>query len=69
MLTVNGDSTAEKKLVLANKTMPDIIRKAIGNTAESISQLERMQEEADYYMATHNVNDDGYNVMAEFERT
>lgn len=67
MLTANGDSTVEKRLVLANKTMPDIIRKAIGNTTESISQLGRMQEEADYYMAIHNVNDDGYNVMAEFD--
>ena len=35
MLTANGDSTVEKRRVLANKTMTDIIRKAIGNTNES----------------------------------
>lgn len=66
LLTANGDSTAEKKLAEANKKMSEIIRKAVEGTLTRLELLDKTAEETDYYMKTHNVNDDGYNTIAEY---
>ena len=69
LLTVNSDSTAEKRLTQTGEKLPAIVSKAIGKLTENIRQLDHMAEETDYYMKTHNVNDDGYNVMAELDES
>ena len=66
LLTANGDSTAAKRLVSANRMLPQTLEKTVNLMKERLAQLDRMGEETDYYMRTHNVNDDGYNVMAEY---
>lgn len=66
ILIANGDSAAEKRIAEANKRLPYILDMAAGRLTARVEQLERQAEETDYYMKVHNVNDDGYNVMAEF---
>ena len=66
LLTANSDSAAEKRLAAANRKMPEIIRKAIEYTRTRVELLDRTIEETGYYMKTHNVNDDGYNTIAEY---
>lgn len=66
LLTANSDSTAAKRLAPANRMLPKTLKKTAILMKERLTQLNRMAEETDYYMRTHNVNDDGYNVMAEY---
>lgn len=66
LLTANGDSTAEKGIAAANSNLAAVIRKTAERLTEEISRLDRKIEETDYYMRVHNVNDDGYNVMADY---
>lgn len=69
IVIANSDSTAAKQAVLANKTLPKIIEKAAERMTALIRRLDRKAEETDYYMRVHNVNDDGYNVMAEYSES
>lgn len=66
LLTANSDSAAAKRLAAANRRMPEIIRKAIEDTRTKVGLLNKTIEETGYYMKTHNVNDDGYNIIAEY---
>lgn len=66
ILVANDDSMAEKRLLPAERQLPSIIDKAAERLSGRIIQLERKTAEIDYYMKVHNVNDDGYNVMAEY---
>ncbi len=66
LLTTNNDSAAEKAVAGANKDIRAVVRNEAGRLAAAIRRLEQKEEEADYYMRVHNVNDDGYNVMAAY---
>ena len=64
LLTANADSTAWENVAAANKDIRRTLAKAAKRIDGTINQLKRKIEETDYYMKVHNVNDDGYNIMA-----
>lgn len=66
ILTANGGSSGAGRTAPASVRLHDIVRKKACETAEELRRLERREEEAGYYMRVHNVNDDGYNVMAAY---
>lgn len=66
LLIANDDSVAERRVLQANGRLPYILKATADRLAVKIRLLERQSEEIDYYMKVHNVNDDGYNVMAEY---
>lgn len=66
ILSINPDSTACERLNTANKKIRDIISEKADDLKESIARIDKEQEELDYYLSIHNVNDDGYNVMADY---
>ena len=68
LLTANKDSIAEKSIAAANKDMTNIIERTVRKLSAEIKQLNRKIEETDYYMKVHNVNDDGYNIMADYAK-
>lgn len=68
LLTANKDSIAEKSIAAANKDMASIIERTVRKLSAEIKQLNRKIEETDYYMKVHNVNDDGYNIMADYAK-
>lgn len=65
ILTVNPDSMAGRRLARMNGEAAVFVRKHIGRLEKRMERLGREQENLDYYLRIHNVNDDGYNVMAD----
>lgn len=66
MLVPGGDSLRRVRFSEASKQPQLVVAKAVtGLTADSLPRAGRIGE-LDYYMCVHNVNDDGYNVMAAF---
>lgn len=66
LVIANGDSTAAKRAIMANRKLSAILKATTDSIAGLVEQLDRKAAETDYYMRVHNVNDDGYNVMAEY---
>lgn len=66
ILTINPDSVVGAGLAVANKNIHDIIKEKTALIEKRIAWISKTQEELDYYLRIHNVNDDGYNVMADY---
>lgn len=66
LVIANSDSTAAKRAVMADRKLSAILNATTDSIAGLIEQLDKKAAETDYYMHVHNVNDDGYNVMAEY---
>ena len=66
LLIADGGNAEYRKLPATDKNTSTVIAKAITFTAERVKLMEQKKEEADYYMRVHNVNDDGFNVVAEY---
>ena len=61
-----GDGCDDDRTAAADNDARAVIAKAVRLTAERVRLMDEKTEEADYYMRVHNVNDDGYNVVAEY---
>lgn len=66
IITTNPDSTACAMLITANRKAREIIKRKSEKLTETIKALNKKREELDYYLSVHNVNDDGYNTMADY---
>lgn len=65
MLVAWGDSLQRVRLSAAAAGPRAVVERAVARlAADSMPRVRRLGE-LDYYMRVHNVNDDGYNVMAE----
>ena len=67
LLVANADSMAHKQLSAAGGNVRPVLENAIGAMERRLSLIGRKIEDIDYYMRIHNVNDDGYNVMAAYD--
>lgn len=64
LLVAWGDSAGRARLSAAAAGPRSVVAEAIARlAADSLPRVRRLGE-LDYYMRVHNVNDDGYNVMA-----
>lgn len=66
IITTNPDSTACAMLMTANRKTHEMIRRKSEKLSGTIKELNKKGEELDYYLSVHNVNDDGYNTMADY---
>ena len=66
LMTAVNDSAEVKAETLANRDIRQTIKRTADRLAERLKNLENSADETNYYLSVHNVNDDGYNVMAEY---
>ena len=66
LLVANGDSADAGRLSAAGGRLRTVLRREAARLAVAAERLGRVTEEIDYYMRVHNVNDDGFNVMAAY---
>lgn len=66
LLTPNADCDDAGRVAMSGMSLQAMMRKKAGDVAAELERLEHKAEEAGYYMRIHNVNDDGYNIMAAY---
>lgn len=66
IITTNPDSTACSTPMADDRKAREIIRRKSEKLTGTIKALNKKREELDYYLTVHNVNDDGYNTMADY---
>lgn len=58
------DTLSHKTLSAANKNISLVLQRTISDIERRISKFDREEPKLRYYLSTHNVSDEGYNVMA-----
>lgn len=66
ILTTNPDSIQIKRMADAGRNIKAMLRKALQKKEEEIKLLAKKEEECRYFLKVHNVNDDGFNTIAEY---
>lgn len=66
VLTTFPDSMECERLALANKNVSVLLQKTADNMKKGIERIDSETDETEYFLSIHNVNDDGYNIIAEY---
>lgn len=66
LLTPNADCADAGRVAMSGMSLQAMMRRKADDVAAELKRLEHKAEEAGYYMRIHNVNDDGYNIMAAY---
>lgn len=66
ILTTNPDSAQIKRMENAGRNIKGMLNKALQQKEKETKLLARKDEECRYFLKIHNVNDDGFNTIAEY---